>query len=127
MRVMRYLMRHKAALVAVFALLLLMAFCELSLPTYTAAIVDNGVAMAAVGSGGDAGAGRARLGAGMLLGGMALGLVGCLTHLIPLCGVASITLFVGLFGGHGFDPAYLLAHLCSGGIVMGAVLSLIHI
>ena len=48
MRVMRYLMRHKAALVAVFALLLLMAFCELSLPTYTAAIVDNVVAMAAV-------------------------------------------------------------------------------
>ena len=75
MRVMRYLMRHKAALVAVFALLLLMAFCELSLPTYTAAIVDNVVAMAAVGSGGDSVSELARLGAFMLL--FAMGMAAC--------------------------------------------------
>ena len=30
------------------------------------------------------------------------------------------TLFLGLFGGHGFDINYLLAHLCGGGVVMGA-------
>ena len=30
------------------------------------------------------------------------------------------TVFLGLFGGKGFDPAYLLAHLCGGGVVMGA-------
>ncbi|MGN0072800.1 MAG: ABC transporter ATP-binding protein [Coriobacteriales bacterium] len=75
MRVMRYLLQYKGALVAVFALLLLMAFCELSLPRYTAAIVDNVVAMAAVGQSGDSLAELMRLGAFMLL--FALGLVAC--------------------------------------------------
>lgn len=59
--------------------------------------------------------------AGMLVGGIYLWLVGGITLHIPVSVLASFTLFVGLFGGHGFDPAYLLAHLCSGGIVMGAV------
>ena len=63
MRVMKYLLQHKAAMAAVFALLLLMAFCELSLPRYTAAIVDNVVAMAAVGQAGDSLAELMRLGA----------------------------------------------------------------
>ncbi|MGN0038758.1 MAG: ABC transporter ATP-binding protein [Coriobacteriales bacterium] len=75
MRVMRYLMGHKAAMAAVFALLLLMALCELSLPRYTAAIVDNVVAMAAVGMGGDTAAELMRLGTLMLL--FALGMVAC--------------------------------------------------
>lgn len=75
MRVMKYLLQHKAAMTAVFALLLLMAFCELSLPRYTAAIVDNVVAMAAVGQAGDSLAELMRLGALMLL--FALGLVAC--------------------------------------------------
>lgn len=34
--------------------------------------------------------------------------------------VVAFTLFMGLFGGHGFDPKYLLAHLCGGGVIMGA-------
>lgn len=59
--------------------------------------------------------------AGMLIGGIYLWLVGGITLHIPVSVLASFTLFVGLFGGHGFDPSYLLAHLCSGGIVMGAV------
>ena len=59
--------------------------------------------------------------AGMLIGGIYLWLVGGITLHIPVSVLASFTLFVGLFGGHGFDPAYLFAHLCSGGIVMGAV------
>ena len=59
--------------------------------------------------------------AGMLIGGIYLWLVGGITLHIPVSVLASFTLFVGLLGGHGFDPAYLLAHLCSGGIVMGAV------
>ena len=29
-------------------------------------------------------------------------------------------LCLALFGGHGFDPKFLAAHLCSGGVVMGA-------
>ena len=59
--------------------------------------------------------------AGMLVGGIYLWLVGGITLHIPLSVLVSFTVFVGLFGGHGFDPAYLAAHLCSGGIVMGAV------
>ena len=27
---------------------------------------------------------------------------------------------MGLFGGHGFDPNYLLIHICGGGVLMGA-------
>ena len=34
--------------------------------------------------------------------------------------VIGFTLFMGLFGGQGFDPKFLLAHLCGGGVVMGA-------
>ena len=59
--------------------------------------------------------------AGMLVGGIYLWLVGGITLHIPLSVLVSFTVFVGLFGGHGFDPAYLAAHLCGGGIVMGAV------
>ncbi|MDD6738639.1 MAG: ABC transporter ATP-binding protein, partial [Coriobacteriaceae bacterium] len=75
MRVMRYLLQHKAAMAVVFALLLLMALCELSLPRYTAAIVDNVVAMAAVGQMGDSLPELTHLGVCMLL--FALGLVAC--------------------------------------------------
>ena len=32
----------------------------------------------------------------------------------------AFTVFMGLFGGQGFDPKFLLAHLCGGGVVMGA-------
>lgn len=59
--------------------------------------------------------------AGMMIGGFYLWVVGGITFHIPVAVLGSFTLFVGLFGGHGFDPAYLLAHLCGGGIVMGAV------
>lgn len=67
MRILKYLMQHKAAVAAVFALLLVQAFCDLSLPRYTASIVDNVVQMAAVGGGGDSVAELVRLGAMMLL------------------------------------------------------------
>ena len=29
-------------------------------------------------------------------------------------------LFAGIFGGHGFDPAYLSAQLAGGGLILGA-------
>ena len=32
----------------------------------------------------------------------------------------AFTLFMGLFGGHGFDPYFLAAQLCGGGVVLGA-------
>ena len=34
--------------------------------------------------------------------------------------LVTFTLFMGLFGGHGFDPYFLAAHLCGGGVVLGA-------
>lgn len=67
MRILKYLLQHKAALAAVFALLLVQAFCDLSLPRYTASIVDNVVHMAAVGGGGDSAAELIHLGSMMLL------------------------------------------------------------
>lgn len=67
MRILKYLLQHKAALAAVFALLLVQAFCDLSLPRYTASIVDNVVQMAVVGTGGDSVAELIRLGSMMLL------------------------------------------------------------
>ena len=67
MRIIRYLLQYKAALAAVFVLLLAQAFCDLSLPRYTASIVDEVVQMAAVGAGGDSVAKLVSLGSMMLL------------------------------------------------------------
>lgn len=43
MRLFRYLLKHKAALAGVIALLFVQAFCDLSLPNYTSDIVDVGI------------------------------------------------------------------------------------
>lgn len=44
MKVLRYLMRHKAVLLGITLLLFVQAYCDLSLPNYTAHIVDVGIA-----------------------------------------------------------------------------------
>ncbi|MDE6590417.1 MAG: RnfABCDGE type electron transport complex subunit D, partial [Oscillospiraceae bacterium] len=59
--------------------------------------------------------------AALMLGGLWLWVVGGITFEIPTAALVSFTLFIGLFGGQGFDPGFLLAHLCGGGIVLGAV------
>ena len=56
----------------------------------------------------------------LLLGGIYLLVTGGITFEIPAAGLVSFTLFLALFGGHGFDPRYLAMQLCGGGIVMGA-------
>ena len=43
MRIVRYLLEHKLALLLVFAILCVQAFCDLSLPRYTSDIVDTGI------------------------------------------------------------------------------------
>jgi RnfABCDGE-type electron transport complex D subunit/RnfABCDGE-type electron transport complex G subunit len=58
--------------------------------------------------------------AGLLIGGIYLLLVGGITFEIPFATLVSFALFIALFGGKGFDPAFLLAHICGGGIIMGA-------
>lgn len=59
--------------------------------------------------------------AALLLGGFYLWAVDGITLEIPVAVMASFTLFMGLFGSQGFDPAFLLANLWAGGVVMGAV------
>ncbi|MGN0244101.1 MAG: RnfABCDGE type electron transport complex subunit D [Lachnospiraceae bacterium] len=39
---------------------------------------------------------------------------------IPFSYIITFSIFVLLFGGHGFDLAYLTAHLCGGGLMLGA-------
>lgn len=58
--------------------------------------------------------------AALLIGGIYLLVTGTITFEIPLGFIAAFLLFMGLFGGQGFSPAFLLAHLFGGGIVMGA-------
>ncbi|MDE7243354.1 MAG: RnfABCDGE type electron transport complex subunit D [Oscillospiraceae bacterium] len=58
--------------------------------------------------------------AALMLGGLWLWVVDGITLEIPAAALVSFALFVAVFGGHGFDPAFIAAHLCGGGIVMGA-------
>ncbi len=39
---------------------------------------------------------------------------------IPVMYIGSFVIFMGLFGGHGFDLTYLAAEVCGGGLLIGA-------
>lgn len=39
---------------------------------------------------------------------------------IPGTYIVTFVIFITLFGGHGFDPQYITAHLCGGGLMLGA-------
>lgn len=56
----------------------------------------------------------------ILIGACILILLGVIDLRIPGSYIVTFTLFVGLFGGHGFHPAYLAAHLSGGGLMLGA-------
>ena len=56
----------------------------------------------------------------LLAGGMLLWAMDIIHGQICFSVLIGFTLFIGLFGGHGFDVNFLLAHLCGGGVVMGA-------
>lgn len=56
----------------------------------------------------------------ILLGACILILMGIIDLRIPGSYIVSFVLFVGIFGGRGFDPAYLSAHLAGGGLMLGA-------
>lgn len=57
----------------------------------------------------------------LLLGALWLWVVGGITFEIPVATLVSFCAFIALFGGQGFDPIYILAHLAGGGIAMGAL------
>jgi RnfABCDGE-type electron transport complex D subunit/RnfABCDGE-type electron transport complex G subunit len=59
--------------------------------------------------------------AAMLLGGAFLLITGGITWEIPVSYLASFVVVMAIAGGQGLDPLFLLAHLCGGGVVFGAI------
>lgn len=56
----------------------------------------------------------------ILVGAIILILFGVITLAIPASYLISFVIFMLLFSGHGFDSNYIVAQLCSGGIMLGA-------
>ena len=55
----------------------------------------------------------------LLIGGLILWGLDIIHGEICFSVLGAFTLIMGLFGGRGFDPAFLAAQLCGGGVVMG--------
>ena len=56
----------------------------------------------------------------LVIGACFLLALGVIDLRIPGSYIVTLILFAGIFGGHGFDPAYLSAQLAGGGLVLGA-------
>ena len=56
----------------------------------------------------------------LLIGGLILWSMDIIHGQICFSVLGGFTLFIALFGGKGFDINFLLAHVCGGGVVMGA-------
>ena len=56
----------------------------------------------------------------LLAGGLVLWALDVIHGEICFSVLGGFTLYMALFGGQGFDPKFLLAHLCGGGVMMGA-------
>lgn len=56
----------------------------------------------------------------LIIGGIYLIVKGIISWRIPVCYIASLAVFVGIFGGHPGDPMFIAAHLCGGGLMLGA-------
>ena len=56
----------------------------------------------------------------LLIGAIFLILVGIIDIKIPAAYIITFSLFIVLFGGHGFDATFLIEHLCGGGLMLGA-------
>ncbi len=56
----------------------------------------------------------------IIIGAIFLILMGVIDLVIPASYIITFAIFVLLFGGHGFDMTYLVAHLCGGGFMLGA-------
>ena len=56
----------------------------------------------------------------ILVGALYLIMRKVITPLIPMVYLAVFSVFILLFGGHGFDMTYLAAELCGGGLMLGA-------
>lgn len=56
----------------------------------------------------------------LLIGAIILLIMKVIDLRIPLSYLGSFMIFMILFGGRGFDVSFLLAHLCGGGLMLGA-------
>ena len=56
----------------------------------------------------------------ILIGAIFLILMGVIDLRIPASYIITFTIFILLFGGHGFDWTFVTARLCGGGIMLGA-------
>ena len=56
----------------------------------------------------------------LLVGGLVLWAMDIIHGEICFSVIGGFTLLIGLFGGQGFDPRFLAANLCGGGVIMGA-------
>ena len=56
----------------------------------------------------------------ILIGAIFMILMGVIDLKIPGTYLITFVAFIALFGGHGLDTNYLVAHLCGGGIMLGA-------
>lgn len=55
----------------------------------------------------------------IMIGAMFLLLMGVIELDIPASYLVSFVAFIVISGGHGFDPQYITAHLCGGGLMLG--------
>ena len=56
----------------------------------------------------------------IVIGACFLILLGVIDLKIPGTYIVTFVLFISIFGGHGFDPAFISAHLAGGGLMLGA-------
>lgn len=56
----------------------------------------------------------------LLLGAAFLLIMGIIDLKIPASYILSFVVFITIFGGHGFDLSYIVAHLAGGGLMLGA-------
>lgn len=56
----------------------------------------------------------------ILIGAIILILTGVIDLKIPATYIITFVIFLILFGGHGFDLNFIVAHLCGGGLMLGA-------
>ncbi len=56
----------------------------------------------------------------IIIGACFLILLGVIDLKVPGSYIVTFVIFITLFGGHGFDPAFISAHLAGGGLMLGA-------
>ena len=56
----------------------------------------------------------------LIIGACILIILGIIDLRIPGTYIVTFVLFIGIFGGYGFEPAYISAHLAGGGLMLGA-------